>query len=236
MQDRIHMSSLKDHVLVLNAQWQAVGVSTVKKIVTKMFRGNCRYIDMYQKDEFSAPSFMEHPLVSDEEHSIVGWIDVPAQPGQKFITCKRGFVVAPEVVKFESYKKMPKMKVRFSRQNILIRDGGICQYCGDPVVKRVSDKSMYKLKAYTLDHVHPRSRGGRHAWDNVVTCCSQCNNKKADRTPDEAKMKLLSVPVEPKWNIELMKAIEKRPASWDHFFAKADKAKESVGRATKKQA
>jgi len=79
--------------------------------------------------------------------------------------------------------------IRFSRINVMTRDGFRCQYCG---VKLAMCKLSY-------DHVLPRSRGGKTNWENVVTACTPCNSKKGDRTPSEAGMSLLKTPVKPSW-------------------------------------
>lgn len=82
-----------------------------------------------------------------------------------------------------------------SRRAVLLRDNFTCQYCGGQPGK----------EHLTLDHIIPRSRGGRMDWENVVTACAPCNRRKANRTPDEANMRLLSVPVRPRfWAITLL--------------------------------
>lgn len=77
--------------------------------------------------------------------------------------------------------------VRFNRKNLWLRDKGQCGYCGNKL----------DLRDATLDHVIPRSMGGKTVWDNVVTACLDCNQKKADRTPDQARMKLRVKPRQP---------------------------------------
>lgn len=79
-------------------------------------------------------------------------------------------------------------KVRFSRVNVLTRDGFRCQYCGEKLPAR----------ELTFDHVVPRSQGGKTTWTNIVTACRRCNADKGNRTPEQAGMKLLSKPVRPK--------------------------------------
>jgi 5-methylcytosine-specific restriction endonuclease McrA len=74
-----------------------------------------------------------------------------------------------------------------SRRNLMLRDGGKCQYCGVNV----------SLKNSTIDHVVPKSRGGKHSWENVVLACSKCNQKKADKMPDSFYLKLSKRPVAP---------------------------------------
>jgi len=80
-----------------------------------------------------------------------------------------------------------KRGVRFNRKNIWLRDQGCCQYCGHKL----------DLRKATLDHVLPRSLGGKTVWANVVTACLDCNQKKANRTPDRAGMRLRTKPRQP---------------------------------------
>jgi 5-methylcytosine-specific restriction endonuclease McrA len=79
--------------------------------------------------------------------------------------------------------------VPLERRYVYARDSWKCCYCGE----RFPDEHL------TYDHVVPQSRGGRMTWTNIVTACTQCNNRKDDRTPDEAGMPLLSRPRQPRW-------------------------------------
>lgn len=81
-----------------------------------------------------------------------------------------------------------KRAVKFSRHGIYARDRGRCQYCG-----RVVPRSEFQY-----EHVVPRAQGGRTCWENIVVSCLDCNQEKGDRTPAQAGMRLLSVPVRPK--------------------------------------
>lgn len=78
--------------------------------------------------------------------------------------------------------------LRFNRRNLFARDGGRCQYCGEQV----------SLRAFTFDHVLPRAQGGLTSWENIVTACMACNQRKGNRTPAQAGLELLSVPAKPK--------------------------------------
>ena len=93
----------------------------------------------------------------------------------------------PAVVRLRKGNVASKHKVRFSRMNVFTRDGFRCQYCG---VRKGTDGLNY-------DHVLPRVRGGKTAWENIVTSCYACNDRKGSRTPDEAGMKLLRKPTKP---------------------------------------
>lgn len=93
----------------------------------------------------------------------------------------------PSVVVYKNSKWRKVNSVRFSRRNVWLRDEGRCQYCS----RRVS------LKAFTLDHINPRSRGGQTTWTNVVACCYDCNQKKGDKTLKEACMQLQKQAIKP---------------------------------------
>lgn len=93
----------------------------------------------------------------------------------------------PAVVRLTKANVSTKNKVRFSRINLFTRDGFRCQYCGER-------KAMNELN---YDHVVPRVRGGKTVWENIVTSCYACNDRKGSRTPGEAGMKLLRKPFKP---------------------------------------
>jgi 5-methylcytosine-specific restriction endonuclease McrA len=98
-------------------------------------------------------------------------------------------------------------RLKFSRRSMLIRDGHKCQYCGTRVGKNAS-----------VDHVMPKSRGGKTDFLNCVTSCKNCNNKKADRTPEEAKMRLLSVPKRPTFMNLYKHYIANPPDEWRDYL------------------
>jgi 5-methylcytosine-specific restriction endonuclease McrA len=89
----------------------------------------------------------------------------------------------PAIIRFKSGAegKRKRKTVRYSRDMLFVRDEGCCQYCAIPLNR----------KSATVDHVIPRAQGGRTSWDNVALACTECNHKKADRTPVEARMPLL---------------------------------------------
>jgi 5-methylcytosine-specific restriction endonuclease McrA len=91
----------------------------------------------------------------------------------------------PTVIRLRHYVRVPYKDIPLTRRNILHRDGHACQYCG----ARGED--------LTLDHVLPRSRGGKDTWENMVTACVRCNVKKGNRTPNEATMLLNRSPRKP---------------------------------------
>lgn len=91
----------------------------------------------------------------------------------------------PSVLRLGIYVKIPYKNIILSRKNILRRDGHRCQFCGRSDI------------ALTVDHVIPSSRGGEDTWENLVCACVRCNNRKGDRTPEEALMPLRRKPMRP---------------------------------------
>jgi 5-methylcytosine-specific restriction endonuclease McrA len=95
--------------------------------------------------------------------------------------------IVPLVIRLHHYIRKPlQPTVSFNKKNILKRDAYTCQYCGQNGGERM-----------TIDHVVPKSQGGRTVWDNVVSACRACNLKKGSRRPGEAGMSLLRKPSRP---------------------------------------
>ena len=96
---------------------------------------------------------------------------------------------APSVIRLQHHIRRPRPRVRLSRREVFARDSHMCQYCGRQSVE------------LTLDHVMPRHRGGAHTWDNLVAACKSCNHRKGGKTVDEARMRLLRQPHEPRCDV-----------------------------------
>ena len=90
----------------------------------------------------------------------------------------------PSIVRLRYYVRVPYRGIMLSRKNILRRDGHACQYCGT-------------RERLTVDHVLPKSRGGTDTWKNLVAACIRCNNRKGNRTPEEAGLSLRRSPFRP---------------------------------------
>ncbi|HPO63646.1 MAG TPA: HNH endonuclease [Candidatus Kapabacteria bacterium] len=112
----------------------------------------------------------------------------------------------PSVIRLSNYIKVPYKKIELSRKNVLRRDENRCQYCG----KR--DIEM------TIDHIIPKSRGGTDSWENLVTACKHCNNKKGNRTPEEANMKLIKMPRKPNHILFIRQNVGKIEDKWKPFL------------------
>ncbi len=101
-----------------------------------------------------------------------------------FVRSQRVAIPLPSVVRLRQYARVPYRKIMLTRKNVLRRDEHRCQYCGN-------------REALTIDHVFPRSRGGKDTWENLVAACSRCNSRKGNRTPAEAEMPLRRPPFRP---------------------------------------
>jgi 5-methylcytosine-specific restriction endonuclease McrA len=101
--------------------------------------------------------------------------------------------------------------VPFSRENIYTRDGDTCQYCNE----------LFPRAELTFDHVIPVAQGGRKDWENIVTCCVDCNRRKGGRTPAEAGMHLVKVPRRPDSHairINIKIGLRSTPESWRDYL------------------
>jgi 5-methylcytosine-specific restriction endonuclease McrA len=117
----------------------------------------------------------------------------------------------PAVVRLLKYVSLDVKSVKFSRINVFGRDRFSCAYCGiQPGTANL-----------TYDHVVPKSRGGKTCWNNIVTCCIECNWKKSDRTPEEAGMYLKSKPYVPKHRPlirRLALSMPNSPSEWRSYL------------------
>ncbi len=117
----------------------------------------------------------------------------------------------PSVIRLHRYVNIPYKGVMLNRQNIFRRDGNRCQYCGSP-------------EHLTLDHVVPKSKGGKSTWDNLVAACRNCNSNKGHRSPEEAKMPLKSKPFRPSFLMFLRDCSGPLDAIWVPFLGAKEKS------------
>ena len=94
----------------------------------------------------------------------------------------------PAVIVLNNIVKYISDGLKPSRQNVIWRDKNTCQYCN----------KYHSCGELTIDHIVPRSRGGKNTWTNLVACCKKCNQAKGNKTPEEARMKLIKKPIKPK--------------------------------------
>jgi 5-methylcytosine-specific restriction endonuclease McrA len=130
---------------------------------------------------------------------------VEARRGRTIRSVSRVFP-EPSIVRLEVYARVPYKQVMLNRKNILKRDGGVCQYCGTAT------------GVMTVDHVIPRLRGGGDNWENLVCACDRCNNKKGDRTPEQAGMRLLRRPRRPSHLAFIRQLVNKGDEVWKKYL------------------
>jgi 5-methylcytosine-specific restriction endonuclease McrA len=117
----------------------------------------------------------------------------------------------PSVVRLLKYVRTRRRpQVQFTRANIYTRDNYTCQYC----------RKEFPTQDLTFDHVVPASKGGTRSWDNIVTCCLNCNRKKANQTPEEAGMTLMRKPIRPAYTpvFRVTLGIRRTPESWRDYL------------------
>jgi 5-methylcytosine-specific restriction endonuclease McrA len=186
------MKSLQKPVLVLNKNWQPVHVATVARALILLWKDAARVVDAADYQTFSWDD----------------WSRLRPRDGDSFMSAVNCRLRVPEVITLTAYDRVPKRAVTFSRRNIFKRDRFQCQYCGvNPGAEEL-----------TIDHVVPRARGGVSSWTNCVLACVECNKQKADRTPQQAGMRLRKEPICPTWKpVYADHCI--RLASWSKFVS-----------------
>lgn len=120
----------------------------------------------------------------------------------------------PAVIQYMGNALKKRKGIRFSKENVYMRDKGKCQYCNLPVPRPHA----------TYDHVVPRTQGGKTRWENIVIACRDCNQKKGGRTPLQAGMRLVSEPVKPKSLPETLRLTftrENLPEQWRSYIRSA---------------
>lgn len=157
-------------VLLLNSGYKPVAVASVERAFGLLYAGAAKALDK----EFRTFDYES-------------WAALAADNGDDVIhTVKRALKI-PRVLVLQAFDRMPRTQVRFSRHAIYARDDFTCQYCGN----------RFTRAKLNLDHVMPKSQGGRTHWVNVVCSCIACNLSKGGRTPEQAGMKLLKKPTRP---------------------------------------
>lgn len=112
----------------------------------------------------------------------------------------------PSIIRMLYYIKRPRMRVGLTKKNVLLRDNHTCQYCGT------------RGEEMNVDHVVPKSRGGRSDWCNLVCSCVRCNNRKNNRTPKEAGMQLRRKPYEPRYIPWIRVKRNTLPCEWGKYL------------------
>jgi 5-methylcytosine-specific restriction endonuclease McrA len=137
------------------------------------------------------------------------------QTGEFLRSVKTRFPV-PSVIALRRYINVPRRQAHWSRRGVLMRDNYVCIYCGVTIGSQNRDKVLAK-DDFTIDHIVPRSRGGKDQWTNTACACSACNHRKGSRLPHEAGMKLLWEPKTPRTSY-LVIAVGSGPDAWRRYI------------------
>lgn len=191
---------LSQPVLVMNKSWAPIGTVSLQRAIIMLFSETD---DGQPKAKIVEPSSYATFTWDD-------WSKLKPMATDEVIRAANVVFRCPEVIVLTSYDKMPKPKVHFSRRTLFKRDKFCCQYCNiNPGTENM-----------TIDHVMPKSRGGPTSWENCVAACVECNARKANRTPEEANMKLHKSPKKPAFHLfksDLLKPVK----SWSAFVSEA---------------
>jgi 5-methylcytosine-specific restriction endonuclease McrA len=121
----------------------------------------------------------------------------------------------PSVIALRTFVNVPRRRAHWSRKGVLVRDNYTCIYCGVKPGTIQKGKVLAK-NDLTVDHILPRSKGGKDHWSNTACACYHCNHRKGNRLPNEAGMKLLWEPKIPRTSY-LVIAIGSGPAAWKQY-------------------
>ena len=186
----------KATVLVLNRHWQAINVRTPQEAFCMMASSVATGLEIEREEHI-------RPVTWDE------WIRLLIREQDEAVHTVRGPIRVPTVIVAVNFAKVPKKRPKLCARSIRERDGNRCQYTG----------RLLHPHEGSLDHVVPRSRGGQDAWENLVWSAKDVNQRKADRLPHEAGLKLLKFPRAPQ-ELPVTALIHNAPgiADWELFL------------------
>ena len=185
-----------NHTLILNKNWIPVNVTSVKRALMLMYRESASALCTSTYETYSIDCWIDRSIDRAEKLPIY-----------KFFKTTRSPIERPEIVILATYNGVPFTEINFTRHNLYKRDNYSCQYCG----------TLSTVKELTIDHIKPRSLGGRNSWQNCVTSCLACNTKKANTLLHNSGMKLIKEPRVPKWQPIVGLIPRSYPDSWDKF-------------------
>jgi 5-methylcytosine-specific restriction endonuclease McrA len=198
-------SALDASVLVLNKMFMAVHVISVRRAFCLLCKELAEVVTL-EDGQFNTYDFSTWREVSEYRARHF------RQEDDDWVRTSSAEIQAPRVIRLLSYDRVPKQTVKFNRRNIFARDGNQCQFCG----------KRFPTSELSLDHVIPRSQGGKTTWENIVCACVDCNVRKGGRTPRQAHMTLVRKPEKPKRSPLLsLKLTQKKYQTWQTFLDNA---------------
>ena len=194
-------SGLECSVLVLNKHYMAVRIIRARRAFSLLLKELAEVVSCEQGN-FLNYDFQSWCELSQIRRNF-------ERDGHDWVSTVSFHIAVPRIVRLLFYDRLPRNTVKFNRRNIFARDKNICQYCGN----------HYPTSELSLDHIIPRSMGGKSTWNNIVCSCTNCNAKKGGRTPKLAFMKLIQKPVKPKHHPLVHSHLDhKRYHSWKQFL------------------
>lgn len=197
----VSQGGLDCRVLVLNKHYMAVRVINVRRAFSLLFKDLAEVISC-EEGSYSNYDFDSWQQISELRRNFEA-------EAHDWISTVKFDIAVPRIIRLLFYDRLPRRPVKFNRRNIYARDRNICQYCG----------KRFPYSELSLDHIIPRSMGGKSTWDNIVCACTRCNVKKGGRTPKLAHMSLVKKPEKPKRNPVIHVHLNHhRYASWKQFL------------------
>lgn len=182
--------------LILNKHWTPIRVCSVEKAVVYMFRDAARAMDTETYELYDLENWLERSALFGDE-----------LPREKVIQTTSIRLEKPEIIVLDLYGGIPRIEATLNRKNLIKRDNSTCQYCN----------RQFSKPDLSIDHVIPKSRGGKHTWENAVLACMKCNSKKSDKLIREAGLKLIRRPRRPGWSPVVSDFPKNYPPSWKKF-------------------
>ena len=177
-----YQSGLDCSVLMLNRHYMAIRIIGAKRAFSLLCRNMAEVVSLEQ-GQFSNYDFQSWCEVSQFRKNF--------EPNSHdWVSTVNFYVAVPRIIRLLFYDRLPRNEVKFNRRNIFARDKNRCQYCG----------KRFPTSELSLDHIIPRSMGGKASWENIVCACPACNVKKANMTLKQSNMKLIKLPEKPKHN------------------------------------
>jgi 5-methylcytosine-specific restriction endonuclease McrA len=189
--------------LCLNKSWIPIGTKSVADAISCLYSGDYQALHIQEVND--EPIF--------EVLTWEDWIRITVSENDLSISSVKMTIKIPTVIICKNYNAIPMLEVKLNHERIIERDNYTCQYSGkkfhpDEVKKKAS-----------IDHIIPRSRGGKDSWDNLVLCDKDINSMKANKTPEEAGLKLIRKPSLKPYKVPYQSSIRNiNHYSWKHFI------------------
>ena len=194
---------MNENILVLNSGFTPVFVTTFKHAMKLLFRNKAEVISVENGNfvSYNINSWQEASFFKREYENTK----------YKFVETEKSLFGIPKVIRLIKNSRVPEM-AKLTRKNVFLRDNNTCCYCNN----------RFSITHLNIDHVIPKSRGGKQVWENLVCSCFKCNQKKANRTPKEAGMTLHFHPHKPSFYTVFKASINRLNKDnfeeWKFFF------------------